>query len=173
MPEPDVQQIIHALDLQPLSMEGGLYRESYRSPESIPAGALPERYGRESKPFGTAIFYLLTGHPDSFSVLHRLPTDETYHFYLGDPVEMTLLYPDGTSMQVILGQDLLAGQRVQYTVPHGVWQGSRLAPGGRFALLGTTMAPGFTPTDFEPGSRGALLEGYPSQHERILALTRD
>lgn len=172
MPELDVQQIIHALDLQPLSMEGGLYRESYRSSEIIPAGALPERYARVSKPFGTAIFYLLTDHADSFSALHRLPTDETYHFYLGDPLEMTLLYPNGSAAQIVLGQDLMHGQQVQFTVPQGVWQGSRIAPGGRFALLGTTMAPGFTPTDFEAGDRAALLERYPAQRERILALTR-
>lgn len=172
MPEPDVQQIIRALNLQPLTMEGGLYRESYRSPETIPGGALPERYARESKPFGTAIFYLLTDHPDSFSAMHRLPTDETFHFYLGDPLELTLLYPNGESSQILLGQDILHGQQVQFTVPHGVWQGSRVAPGGRFALLGTTMAPGFTPTDFEAGDRAVLLERYPAEQERILALTR-
>lgn len=172
MPEFDVQQIIHALHLQPLAMEGGLYRETYRSDETIPAQMLPERYAREPKPFGTAIFYLLTNHPDSFSALHRLPTDETYHFYLGDPLEMTLLYPDGSSAQIVLGQDVLNGQQVQFTAPRGVWQGSRVAPGGQFALVGTTMAPGFTPSDFEPGHRAALLEAYPSERERILALTR-
>lgn len=173
MPELDLQQIIRALNLQPLTMEGGLYRETYRSSETIPAGALPERYARETKPFGTAIFYLLTGHPDSFSALHRLPTDETYHFYLGDPLDLTLLYPDGSAAHVRLGQDLLNGQQVQFTIPRGVWQGSRIAPGGRFSLLGTTMAPGFTPADFEAGSRAALLEQYPSERERILSLTRD
>jgi predicted cupin superfamily sugar epimerase len=172
MPELDVQQIIRALNLQPLPMEGGLFRESYRSPEFIPTGALPERYLREAKPFGTVIFYLLTDQPDSFSALHRLLTDETYHFYLGDPLEMTLLYPGGTAAHVTLGQDILHGQQVQWTVPQGVWQGSRLAPGGRFALLGTSMAPGFTPADYEGGERAALLADYPGERERIYALTR-
>ena len=167
-----VEQIIQALGLQPLPVEGGLYRQTYISDERIPAGALPERYEPAEKPFGTAIYYLLAGHPNSFSSLHRLPTDEVYHFYLGDPVEMTLLLADGSSRQVVLGQDLLAGQQVQFVAPRGAWQGSRLLPGGQYALLGTTMAPGFTPSDFENGEREALLAQYSRERERILALTR-
>jgi len=167
------EQIIQALGLQPLPAEGGLFRETYRSDEMIPPGGLPERYPREPRLFGTAIFYLLTSQPDSFSALHRLPTDEIYHFYLGDPVEMTLLYPGGESRQVILGQAILQGQQLQFCVPRGVWQGSRLAPGGQFALMGTTMAPGFTPSDYEGGRRSALLEAYPHERARILALTRE
>lgn len=171
-PLPAVEEIIRALDLRPLPAEGGLYRQTYVSSERLPAGALPERYGSEEKPFGTAILYLLTAEKDSFSALHRLPSDEVFHFYLGDPVEMTLLFPDGSSWQVILGSDVLRGQRVQFVVPRGVWQGSRLLPGGRFALLGTTMAPGFTPADFEPGDRQELASLYPNDRDRITALTR-
>lgn len=86
---------------------------------------------------------------------------------------MTLLYPDGSSRQVILGQDILNGQHVQFVAPGGVWQGTRLLPGGRFALAGTTMSPGFTPDDYEGGRREDLLRQYPNERERILALTRD
>jgi len=166
------EQVIQALGLQPLPTEGGLFRETYQSSEMIPPAGLPERYPREARLFGTAIFYLLTNQPDSFSALHCLPTDEIYHFYLGDPLELTLLYPDGESRQVILGQSILEGQRLQFSVPCGVWQGSRLVPGGEFALVGTTMAPGFTPTDYEGGRRDALLADYPGERARILALTR-
>ncbi len=173
MLEVNVQQIIQALQLQPLPVEGGLFSQTYQSAESIPAEALPERYPREAKPFGTAIFYLLTDHPDSFSALHRLPTDETFHFYLGDPLEITLLYPDGSTRHVTMGQDVINGQQLQFTVPHGVWQGSRLAPGGRFALIGTTMAPGYTSADYEGGERAARLAFYPGESERITALTRE
>lgn len=169
---PDVEEIIRVLGLRPLPGEGGLYRETYASAERLPASALPERYAGEEKPFGTAIFYLLTAQEDSFSALHRLPTDEIYHFYLGDPVEMTLLHPDGSSQQVLLGNDVLGGQQVQFVAPRGAWQGSRLAPGGRYALLGTTMAPGFTPADFEAGGREELVERYPDEKERIENLTR-
>lgn len=166
------EQVIQALGLQPLPVEGGLFRQTYQSSELVPLAGLPERYPREARPFGTAIFYLLTNQPDSFSALHRLPTDEVYHFYLGDPLELTLLYPGGEGRQVILGQSILEGQQPQFCAPRGVWQGSRLVPGGEFALLGTTMAPGFTPTDYEGGQRDALLAAYPRERARILALTR-
>jgi uncharacterized protein len=167
-----VQQIIRALDLRPLPAEGGLFRQTWQSPLSIPLQLRSEPDPAGQKPLGTAIFYLLTAQADSFSALHRLPVDEIWHFYLGDPLEMTLLYPDGSSAQVILGQDVLNGQQVQFVAPGAVWQGTRLLPGGRFALVGTTMTPGFTPDDYEGGLREDLLASYPNERQRILALTR-
>jgi predicted cupin superfamily sugar epimerase len=164
-------QIIKLLGLEPLPEEGGLFRQTYRSAEVIPAGGLPSRYGAPRR-IATAIYYLLTDDPDSFSAPHRLKTDEVYHFYLGDPVEMLLLHPDGTSERIVLGQNLAAGQQVQRVVPAGAWQGSRLRPGGQYALLGTTMAPGYEQEDFELGERGNLLRDYPGQAEFILRLTR-
>ena len=174
MPETELtaQAIIEKLNLQPLPGEGGLYTQSYLSAEVILPSALPARYASQEKPYGTAIYFLLTSDPDSFSALHCLPTDEIYHFYLGDPVEMTLLHPDGRVQRVILGPRLLEGQQVQFVVPGGVWQGSRLAKGGDFGLLGTTMAPGFTPSDYIEGRREELLAQYPQACENILALTR-
>jgi len=171
MPELTADRIIQLLGLEPLPEEGGLFRQTYRSGEQIPAAALPSRYGGPRR-FATAIYYLLTDAPDSFSALHRLKTDEVYHFYLGDPVEMLLLHPDGGSERPILGQDLAAGQQVQLVVPAGSWQGSRLMPGGRCALMGTTMAPGYEQDDFELGERERLLSGYPEQAELIRGLTR-
>lgn len=167
------ESIARVLGLQPLHGEGGLYMESYRSAEQVPLEALPERYPRLAKPFGTAIYYLLTNDPGSFSALHRLPTDEVYHFYLGDPLEVTLLYPDGSSQTVRLGQDILHGEQLQFAVPRGVWQGSRVAEGGQFSLVGTTMAPGFTPEDFELGKRAELQAAYPQAQGIIQALTRE
>jgi hypothetical protein len=171
MPSLTADQIIKLLGLEPLPEEGGLFRQTYRSAEQIPAAALPPRYAAPRR-FATAIYYLLTDEPDSFSALHRLKTDEVYHFYLGDPVEMLLLHPDGNSERIVLGQDLAAGQQVQFVAPAGAWQGSRLVRGGRYALLGTTMAPGYEQQDFELGSQKELLSGYPEQAELIRALIR-
>jgi uncharacterized protein len=171
-PHLTAEQIIRALGLEPLPVEGGLFRQTYRSNEDIPAQALSARYQNMEKPFATAIFYLLTDQGDSFSEFHRLPTDEIFHFYLGDPLEVNLLFPSGESQQVILGQNILAGQRLQFAVPAGVWQGSRVAPGGRYSLIGTTMAPGYTPGDYEQGNREALLRQYPAEAEIIRRLTR-
>lgn len=165
------ERLIAYLKLEPLPVEGGYFRQTYRAPETIPREALPARYPM-AKRFCTAIYYLLTSDPDSFSALHKLPTDEVYHFYLGDPVEMLLLRPDGGSERVLLGSDILGGQVVQQAVPREVWQGSRLVPGGRLALMGTTMAPGFDPDDFVAGNREELLRLYPDETQLIQALTR-
>lgn len=166
------KQIIELLGLEPLPVEGGHFRETWRSADEVPGHALPARYGR-AKPAGTAIYYLLTDAVDSFSAIHRLPTDEVYHFYLGDPVELVMLHPGGRAETVRLGSNLLAGQLVQHTVPRSVWQGSRLVPGGRVALLGTTMAPGFDFEDYEAGRRGDLVAQYPDAARLITALTRE
>jgi len=165
------EQIIRHFDLRPLADEGGMFRQTYLAAERIPHDALPPRYPHD-KPLGTAIYYLLTDAPDSFSELHSLPTDEVYHFYAGDPVEMLLLYPDGRGERVRLGADFMNGQQVQFVVPRDVWQGSRLLPGGRWALMGTTMAPGYTDSDYFGGERAELLARYPQFARAIERLTR-
>lgn len=162
-------EIKSRLNLKPLPYEGGYFTETYRSSRQVPQEALPEPY-KGSRPLATAIYYLLT--PDTFSALHRLPTDEVYHFYLGDPVEILSLFPDGSSNTSILGADILHHMQLQMVIPGGVWQGGGLMPGGRFALLGTTMSPGFDPADFELGRRDDLMASYPHLRDRILALTR-
>ena len=165
-------QLINHLHLEPLTFEGGLFRQTYVAQESIAKQALPARYGAP-RPFGTAIYYLLTNDPNSFSALHRLLTEEIYHFYLGDPVQMLLLHPHGRGERIVLGPDILHGQHVQFVVPRGVWQGSRLVTGGSFALLGTTMAPGFDLRDWEEGKRDALIREYTEHAEFIRSLTRN
>lgn len=169
----EVKDLIRLFGFEALPVEGGVFKQTYVSSERIAREALPERYlGGRDKPFGTAILFLYTPDPDSFSAMHKLPTDEIYHFYLGDPVELLQLYPDGRSERVVLGQDVLNGQRVQYVAPRGVWMGSLMMPGGRFALIGTTMAPGFTHDDYEGGARADLIAQYPHEAELITRLTR-
>jgi predicted cupin superfamily sugar epimerase len=165
------KQLIEHLNLKPLPVEGGYFRQTYRAEETVSQAALPPRY-RSDKALSTAIYYLLTSDPDSFSAMHTLPTEEVFHFYLGDPVEMLLLYPKGRSQRVILGQDILHDQQVQFVVPRGAWQGSRVIPGGRWALLGTTMAPGFDEQDYAGGDRDELIRLYPDRAELIRKLTR-
>jgi uncharacterized protein len=163
------KQVQDFLGLQPLPVEGGYFVETHRSKFTLPQTALPESFPGE-RLLSTAIYYMLT--PDTFSAMHRLKADEMYHFYLGDPVEMLLLKPDGTAEAVLLGQDILAGMRVQRAVCGGTWQGSRLAPGGKFALMGTTMAPGFDPADLELGEQDDLSAQYPNYAPLIAFLTR-
>ncbi|MGC9398523.1 MAG: cupin domain-containing protein [Anaerolineae bacterium] len=161
------EALIEALDLRP-HPEGGYFAETYRAAGEIPAEALPARYAG-SRAYSTAIYYLLT--PDSCSRLHRLASDEVFHFYLGDAVEMWWLFPDGSERRLTLGHDVLAGMHPQVVVPKDVWQGARLKRGGRFALLGCTVAPGFDYVDFELADRETLLSSYPQHRAQILTLT--
>lgn len=161
-------EIIARLGLRPLPIEGGYFAESYRTEAQLPPSVLPPDYPGP-RALATGIYYLLT--PSTCSILHRLRGDEVYHFYLGDPVELLQLLPDGQGELHRLGTDLAQGERPQVVVRGGTWQGSRLAPGGQVALLGTTMAPGFHPADFEAGERAALLRAYPRFGALIEALT--
>jgi predicted cupin superfamily sugar epimerase len=168
---PNAREIIDVLGLRPHPIEGGFFHETYRAAGLIPAAALPAGYraGTE-RSIGTAIYYLLTA--ETFSEMHRLPTEEVFHLYLGGPLRMLQLFPDGRGREVVIGTDLRAGQRPQVVVPPGVWQGSRLEPGVEFALLGATMAPGFDYADYEQGRRADLVARYPDHAEVIRQLTR-
>ena len=157
------------LQLTPLELEGGFFRETYRSRWQVPPEHLPQGF-RGPRSIGTAIYYLIT--PESFSTLHRLPGTEVFHFYLGDPVVMLQLHCDGESDSVTLGHDLAAGHQPQVVVRGGIWQGCRLAPGGKWALMGTTMSPGFDYADYETGSRDELIAEYPDLEELIRQYTR-
>ena len=162
------RDLIDYLGLRPLPREGGYYAETYRSVLSLAPSALPDAYDGP-RHAATAIYYLLT--PDTFSALHRLPGDEVYHFYLGDPVELLLLHPSGGEVRT-LGQAITQGMHLQTVVPGGVWQGSRLRAGGAWALLGTTMAPGFDFADFEAPDPSTLRAQYPAFSDWIEDLTR-
>ena len=157
-------EIKSQLKLEPHPAEGGFFRQTYVCKEKV---ALP----RGVRSAGTAIYYLLEA--GNFSEMHILASDEVFHFYLGDPVEMLQLYPDGRSAVFILGPDLAAGQHVQLVVPAGVWQGTRLIGNGKVALLGCTVTPGFDYADYRGGNFAELAEQWPQEAERIRLLTRD
>lgn len=173
----NAQEIIHRLGLEPHPEEGGFFRETYRAAECTPAVALPSRYGKgrgetakdgTARNHGTAIYYLLT--PDTYSHLHRLKSDEIFHFYLGGPVRMLQLAPEGGSRTLTIGPDIMAGHEPQVVVPRGVWQGACLLQ-GEFALLGCTVAPGFEFADYDHASRAELLAQYPEYAADIKRLT--
>ena len=165
----EADELIAKLGLKPLPIEGGYFAETYRSDETISASALRPGRGRD-KAVSSAIYYLLT--PDTVSRMHRLASDEVFHFYAGDAVEMLMMFADGASEVVLIGSDIEAGQRPQAVVPRGVWQGCRLIAGGKCALMGTTVAPAFDFDDYEPGDRNDLIRRYPDRADLILHLTQ-
>lgn len=160
-------EIIRLLQLQPHPVEGGYFRETYRSVAQLPASALPAHNAERS--VSTAIYYLLK--PGHVSELHVLPGDEVFHFYLGEPVRMLQLWPDGSGKEVILGTNIIAGEVPQLVVPGGVWQGTRLVGDSGFALLGCTVAPGFDYADYRSAIRAELVEKWPAFAEQIEGLT--
>ena len=156
-------EIKDLLKLAPHPVEGGHFRRTYTSGLNVetPQGV---------RPAGTAIYYLLEA--GTFSEMHVLESDEMFHFYLGDPVEMLQLLPDGGSAVVRLGPDLVAGEQVQLVVPAGVWQGTRLVGDGKMALLGCTVTPGFDFADYKNASFVELAARWPGEAERLCKLTR-
>lgn len=159
---------IDKLALQP-HPEGGYFREIYRAPEQIPATSLPSRY-RGPRAFSTAIYYLLAG--KQVSALHRIASDEQWHFYDGTTLRLTMIASDGTFKQVRLGRDATSGEQFQAVIPAGTWMGARLTGRRDYALIGCTVAPGFDFRDFEAGQRSDLLKRFPRHRKLILALTR-
>lgn len=165
-------QIKQTLGLQPHPREGGWYARTFESGELLLAKAFDDGRYTSARHTSTAIYYLLE--PDTFSEMHRLASDEIFHFYAGDAVEQLQLYADGSGQLLLLGSDLPAGQRPQVAVRRGVWQGARLAPGGThgWALLGCTVSPGFEFEDYQPGEASFLIERWPAWELNILQLCR-
>jgi predicted cupin superfamily sugar epimerase len=159
--------VIRLLHLQPHPVEGGFFRETYRSAAMLPGSVLPHH--RSPRSVSTAIYYLLK--PGHVSELHVLPGDEVFHFYLGSPVRMLRLWPDGSGEEVTLGSEVAAGQLPQVVVPGGVWQGTHLLGDSGFALLGCTVAPGFDYADYTGGSRAELTAKWPAFAGLIAKLT--
>ena len=171
-------EVKRLLNLRPHPREGGWFVRTYHASELLS----PENFnhGRYDGPrrTGTAIYYLLVS--DTFSEMHVLASDEIFHHYAGDAVEMLQLHPDGSSRRVTIGKDLRAGERPQVMVPRGVWQGSRLRPlanqdadSNGWALIGCTVSPGFEFADYKSAPRAELIARWPAEAEMITELTRE
>lgn len=158
--DPHVRRLVDHLGLTPLPVEGTFFVSTYRSATELPGGG----------PVGTAMIGLYSADPPSRSLFHRLTFDETWHAYGGDPLRLVLLHPDGSDEEVVLGGDVLAGERVQHVVPAGTWQAGELVAGGSWALFGCTMAPGFTGMCFEGGRAADLLATHPARADDIARL---
>lgn len=158
---PDTEQIIKHFQLNRLPVEGTLFRNTYCSIMKTERG----------KPAGTAMIGLYSEQPPSISCFHRLTYDEIWHVYGGDPFKLYLLYPDGSSGEILMGSEPLKGHRVQFVIPAGTWQAGCIVPGGRYALFGCTMAPGFNGEDFEAADVEELVKKYPSREDIIRKLS--
>jgi uncharacterized protein len=172
MPEQlTAKQIIALLGLKP-HPTCGFVAETYRAQERIPDEALPTAYAG-SRPLASVLYFLVT--VDVQIRLHRIRSDQMYHHYLGDPLEVLLFYPNGTGEITIIGPDLVAGMRPQVLIPGGTFHTSRLQTlhvRTGFALLGTTEWPGFESADLELADPTKLIAAYPTLRREIEAFTR-
>jgi hypothetical protein len=146
----------------------GFVAETYGSSQVIPAEALPKAYDG-TRPLGSAIYFLVT--PEAQIRLHRIRSDQMYHHYLGDPLEVLLLYPGGGGGVVVVGSDLSAGMRPQLFIPGGTFHTARLRPGSSYSLLGSSAWPGVEPPDVEMGKPDELMRVYPDFRSEIGTLT--
>lgn len=170
MSDMSADEVIRMLRLKPLPDEGGYFRETYRSDETVtvPLGA---NRGTFTRNLATQIYYLIT--EDNFSALHRIKHDEIFHHYAGLPAEMFLISPDGQARTVMLGSDLKGKQEPQVIVKRDTWQGLRLQSGQKgWSLMGTSVSPGFDYADFEVGRRTALLKEFTEFSDQIIRYTR-
>jgi hypothetical protein len=163
-----VQQLIEKYQLLP-HPEGGWYKETYKSSETIAAAALPKRFAGD-RSFSTAIYFLLER--GNFSAFHKIKSDECWHFYAGDPLEVFVLQHDGRLEIITLGNDILNGQQFQYVVPANCWFASRPASQSDYCFVGCTVAPGFDFADFEMADEKELAALYPQYSTVIKELCR-
>ncbi len=148
--------------------EGGYYRETYRSTETIPVTAL-EGYAGERN-YSTAIYFLLTS--ENYSAFHRVRQDELWHFHQGSPIELHMISPEGEHNKVIIGNNVIAGEQPQMTVPGGYWFAAHVIEENGHSLVSCTVAPGFNFNDFELAERQLLTEQFPQHKTLISSFTR-
>jgi len=162
-----VEELVKLYDLQP-HPEGGFYREYYRDKGVIPKSSLPNSF-KGDRNYSANIYFLVP--EGKKSNLHRIASDESWHFYLGDPLTVVQISPAGKVEKIVLGHDVKAGQKIAHVVPAGFWFGAYPNTGSQFSFVGCTVAPGFDFADFELGTRANLLKQFPKSREEIEYLT--
>ncbi|MDO8757403.1 MAG: cupin domain-containing protein [Elusimicrobiota bacterium] len=158
------QSLVDAYGLQP-HPEGGFFRETYRSSEQMTTR------GGASRPVSTGILFLLPA--GDKSLLHRIKSDEQWHYHLGGALRLTQISPEGKVEDFILGPDVSKGQKLQHVVPARYWFGAEPVEGAEFCLVGCTVAPGFDFADFDLGARAALLSRFPNAADTVTRLTQN
>ncbi len=168
---PGAQALIRHFHMENIPHEGPWFIQTFKSKDEV-GGALAARYPSTRWAY-TATYLILTQR--DFSAMHRLATDEMWHFYGGNPAQLLLLYPDGHGEVKIWGSNVLAGEEPQILVPRDTWMGAIPigAPRSAYSFGANTLAPGFEYADYEAGKRTDLLARYPAFAKQIRKLTRD
>ena len=177
----DAEYIIGKLGLKMHAFEGGYFKESYRSPDAISCSVFHNKIhkneiSKESffldkmRPASTLIYYLLVG--NQYSAIHKVKSDEIWHFYLGSSVTIHIINEDLISPKIQLGNNLENGENIHYVVTKDTWFCAELTNKSSFALMGCTVSPGFDFEDFELGDKDELILRYPQHRELIIRFTK-
>ena len=159
---------IHHLQLTS-HVEGGAFREWYRSELAAPKNLLPPGFAG-NRNFCTAIYFLLK--EKQFSAFHKIQSDEIWHFYYGDALEIYEIESNGNLLIHHLGANPEKGETFQCVIQAGNWFASRVAKGGSYSLVGCTVSPGFDFADFELAKRDELIKQFPLHAGLIEELTK-
>jgi predicted cupin superfamily sugar epimerase len=149
--------VVTSLQMGRLPVESTFYKSTH----------IGEIDPKTNNPLATAILALYAEKPLSCSLFHKLKHDEMWHFYAGDPIQLHLIYPDGTYKKKILGDAI---ENLQFVIPKNVWQAGELVPGGNWGLFGCTMSPGFVGAEFTGGYRAELMALAPQCEDIIKRL---
>ncbi len=150
-------------------VEGGAFSEIYRSALILQPGS--EISLSAPRNISTNIYFLLE--KGQISAFHRIRSDELWHFYAGDPLQVFELLEDGGLITHTLGNDPEKGEAFCCVIKAGNWFASSPAPGSEYSLCGCTVAPGFDFADFEMAIKNDLLMQFPQHQPLIEGLTRD
>jgi len=150
-------------------VEGGAFREVYRSELTIAQTALPVFF-QGARNVSTSIYFLLAG--GQFSAFHRIASDELWHFYFGDTLLIYEIGHSGVLTVHRLGPNIEKGEHFQLVIKAGSWFASIPAEDSEYALVGCTVAPGFDFAEFELADRASLTRQFPQHSKIIQALTR-
>ncbi len=163
-----VDTLVKELNLLP-HPEGGYYKETYRSEGIITQTCLTSDFSGDRN-MATGIYFLIE--KGNFSALHKIKSDETWHFYYGDTLEVIEIDEQGKLTITQIGSNLQEGETFQYTVKANTWFGSRVNSNGNFSLVGCTVYPGFDFNDFELAQQQDLIQLFPQHRQLIIELTR-
>jgi hypothetical protein len=149
--------------------EGGWFRETYRSAETVERSALDPRYNGPRR-FCTGIYFLLEGR--DFSAFHRLKSDEIWCFHDGCPLKVWVISPGGELAEYLMGTDTCSEQAPQLVIRAGSWFAATPEDPHSFTLFGCFVTPGFEFDDFELAHSDALSARYPQHAHLIRMYTR-
>lgn len=158
--------VMKLLDLQQATC--GYVNESFRSAVELSPPTLPAGYSGPHS-LGNVLYFLVT--PQAPVQLHRIRSDQMYHHYLGNPLEVLLLYADGRHETRVVGPDLKAGMRPQLFIPGGTFHCARVHSDGDYALLGTSVWLRAEQSDVEIGNASNLAAKFPAAKSDIESFT--